>query len=301
MPENNGKFTLGQLLILIALVSILLAIMFPALQRNREASNQTTCKNNIRQIALASHNYESAHMELPAGFVENWQYAYLSTFNSITPFMEEGSTWPLIPDRAEDKQIYWFDEVDPNLPTPLREYEFFHCPSMPIPLEIHSPWAPSPVPAHARTDYAFCAGFWGNQPGDQPQAGAWAADFFTWEPQTMGGFVDGTSSTLLAGESIGDAEDNVRLNCHSYNSYFTGIHINDAYHPEYSWIDPYISAFLTSDGVRHTTRDQFSSPHPSGVNFAFCDGSVHCIPRTIDTKILAALATADQGDSIDDK
>ena len=305
MKRTRNAFTLVELLVVIAIIGILIGMLLPAVQQVREAARRTTCANNLRQIALAAHNYESAHMELPDGFVVNTgsgvhSYAYLSTLISIMPFMEENNLFQLIADRAEDEGTFWYDEIDPNFPTRMPKVESFHCPSMTVPQEIYSPWAPGPVPVQARTDYIFCAGFWGNNAGDLPLAGAWAADYFSADPQTMGGFVDGTSSTIMAGESVGQSADNVREHCYSYNSYFAGLHINDAFHSEFGWFDPYINAFQTSDGVRRTTRQQFTSTHPAVVIFSFCDGSVHNLNRTIDVAVLAALSTASNGEVIND-
>ena len=298
MQEDRFTFSLQQLMIVLLLLGIVASIGSMSLQQYREKSCLIRCENNLRQIILAAHNYESAHMEFPSGLVVTGQYAYLSTFLSIEPFSDEGGFPWEIASRALDQGVFWYDEVDANSPHPLRKLEWLHCPSMPEPKSIHSPWAPSPVPTHTRADYAICAGYWGNSPGDQPLAGAWAKDYFTAVPQTMGGFTDGTSTTIYAGESLGETADNVRLNCHSYNSYFDGLHINDAYHSDFGWFDIYIHPFKTNDGVVRTTRHQFSSSHPSGVVFAYCDGSVNKLSRRIDLEILAALSTAAENDKV---
>ena len=300
MKRTRTAFTLIELLVVIAIIGILIGMLLPAVQQVREAARRTTCANNLRQIALASHNYESAHMEMPDGFVSTAQYGYGSSFISVMPFMEENNLFDLMADRAEDSGVYWWDSIDPNSPTRLPKVDSFHCPSMTVPQSISNPWAPTPVPVQARVDYAFCAGFWGNNAGDFPIAGAWASNYFSWEPQTMGGFVDGTSSTIFAGESVGESEDKVRIRCNGYNSFFRGLHINDAFHSEFGWFDAYINPFRTSDGVRRTTMQQFSSTHPAVVIFAFADGSVHNLSRTIDVAVLAGLSTASNGETIDD-
>ncbi|QEG20221.1 DUF1559 domain-containing protein [Mariniblastus fucicola] len=70
MRRNHPKirgFTLVELLVVIAIIGILIGMLLPAVQQVREAARRTECANKLRQITLACHNYESAHMGFPAG------------------------------------------------------------------------------------------------------------------------------------------------------------------------------------------------------------------------------------------
>ncbi len=77
LSKQRG-FTLVELLVVIAIIGILIGMLLPAVQQVREAARRTQCLNNVRQMALASLNYESAHMEFPTAGTQldgHWQNA----------------------------------------------------------------------------------------------------------------------------------------------------------------------------------------------------------------------------------
>ena len=98
LKRCRSGFTLVELLVVIAIIGILVALLLPAIQAAREAARRASCVNNMKQVCLATVNFENANRNLPAGsfFADNdfeggQRLREFSMFLMILPFLEEGN------------------------------------------------------------------------------------------------------------------------------------------------------------------------------------------------------------------
>ena len=139
-PLKRRGFTLIELLVVIAIITILMALLLPSVQSARESARRTQCKNNLKQIALALHNYESVHSVFPG--LGSQTSDTFAVHAQILPFLEQANLEELI-DFSEPVTDPTF--TGPSFRAPLNpvhkvaaDTAFFTylCPTDPVP--VHS-------------------------------------------------------------------------------------------------------------------------------------------------------------------
>ena len=101
--KRRSAFTLIALLVVIAIIGVLLALLLPAVQMAREAARRTQCRNNLKQIGLALHNYHSSLKTFPMGALRDfvnfptgsgsWRSQQTGWLTYILPYMEQAGIY----------------------------------------------------------------------------------------------------------------------------------------------------------------------------------------------------------------
>jgi len=303
-PYGRPAFTLVELLVVIAIISILIAMLLPAVQAAREAARRMQCSNNFKQIGLALHNYHSSFGTFPPGYIyietpawdrtnqneEQWGWAvFLFPFMEQRPLHDEMGVnrWKLHQMLAGGDLL---QKQSPQTRLPL-----FRCPSDTTPRLLPHDW-PSPGEPSAR-DWrdgvgAQASGISDYRPATSNYMGS--AGFFArgWGFQNNGvlfgassvgfqGINDGTANVFVAGERDKRCRAGAWVGVKTAREGSTGRH-------GVSNVLGYVAHKLNATAEDGNTMGRscwrgFSSSHPGGANFLFCDGSARFIPEGIES------------------
>ncbi|WP_439622419.1 DUF1559 family PulG-like putative transporter [Gemmata sp.] len=226
-------FTLIELLVVIAIIAVLIGLLLPAVQKVREAAARMTCQNNLKQMGLGCHNYESANMVFPSiGQCDSTgsgttQYSVHSTATLILPYIEQNSVYVMFNVTApltgtgstgyasmHPKSLgYAYDDSawPSGQEAAKTKIKTFICPSAPIAND-----ARDPVTGLGGFDYMFPTqtdvdNSSGVRNSALPSGGMNGKEqgFLTCDGRTVTGVTDGTSNTILCIEDASRAHPTV--------------------------------------------------------------------------------------------
>lgn len=206
--RSRSAFTLIELLVVIAIIAILIALLLPAVQQAREAARRTQCRNNLKQIGLALHNYHDAQSCFPPGQIRGWNGTVevgngASWGALILPFMDQAPlftrlnlSYGITQSRAPSQNGAVVASLS-AIPGTL-------CPSdteRPPTRSAHGSADPNYISRAPATSYFGTTGAfntWGDSTNQRLSGG-----FFTIDPgprSTIATITDGTSNTIAVGE-----------------------------------------------------------------------------------------------------
>ena len=306
-------FTLIELLVVIAIIAILIALLLPAVQQAREAARRTQCKNNMKQIGLALHNYHDIYSMFPPGYTAR----NVSRTDPVSAETGQGFAWSfaILPqiDQANLTGVIDtnLDAVDPaNLAiAQSTTLEAFLCPSDPAPQQFNVVDGAGNTITLPTSNYPGIYGY-----GSVTMSpGTGTGLFFRNSNIRFRDVTDGTSNTICVGE---------RKHKHDF---LPGVNPVDANSTWYAAIPGVVRpggmkgmmASMTEGpgsmilghvgqtmGMMHMHSNpnqtnhivHFSSHHEGGVQFLLVDGSVHMVTENIDYNTFRYLGERNDGE-----
>lgn len=338
MKQSVKGFTLVELLVVIAIIGILIGMLLPAVQQVREAARRTACMNNLRQIGIATHNYQSTFGHLPSAGTngQNWwdsQQMPASNFENaawtyqILPYVEQGNI-------TNFREASGFNNGDPTIAE--TNMEIYNCPTR------GERFGVTGFAVAALGDYASFVGSWSNLPpgytywsNTQTQGMMWDSipysgniesetvwtgsitkrahattstgdiEFIDYGTTSFKDVFDGTSNTLMFMEKA--------VSARNYSFVVTGPwdwwELMGQFYPG-DWATVRIAAVpIMGDGDPrdddNPTDDErppefgFGSPHPGVANAVLTDASTRSIRSTIDLTTFDFYGKREDGNDID--
>jgi prepilin-type N-terminal cleavage/methylation domain-containing protein len=309
-----NAFTLIELLVVIAIIGVLVGMLLPAVQSVREAARRAECANNLRQLGLALHGFESAFRVFPAsGWTQvgpgNPQGKYLGWRPLILPFVEQTSLRDLY-----DVSLNWWEGT--NLVTASVPVLLFQCPSTPNRGTVLSAIAKSPRPALtvsnplAPTDYEALMGVQPSNINPHLATPIYNSSnrFSAMHRNSTNRFrdiVDGTTNTIALVETSARPFVYRRRVLRTDLNNDQGICWADSEGPfslDGATRDGNVEgggpAVGATGGMNCRNDNEVFSFHPAGANFLFLGGQVTFLNESIDLTVLAAMSTRNAGEIV---
>jgi prepilin-type N-terminal cleavage/methylation domain-containing protein/prepilin-type processing-associated H-X9-DG protein len=315
-------FTLIELLVVIFIIAVLISLLLPAVQSAREAARRVQCVNNLKQIILALHNYESANGSFPPGYCYQ---AYAGDYSDaaghlvrVAPYMEQS---PIANAMNFSIPMYY----SANTTVCGTSLNILWCPSDGSILNLNHvypapyTWDGGPLPM-TYSSYAGCIGDWptfgfvsSTSDGDQASLSQTNGVIFSIgypqgnrvtiyggshpgqpgiPPVKIANVTDGLSNTMAYSEHAHGlfsqtADSNGIADLYCWNWWVSGNYGDTIFSTLFPMNPQKKMTTRYYEGGTFIQGDDMvtaaSSFHPGGANFAFCDGSVRFLKETIDS------------------
>ena len=300
MNKGSSKrgFTLVELLVVIAIIGVLVALLLPAIQAARESARKTSCRNNLRQLGVGMHNYETSFRRLPSGYSyskgNEGNALGFSWTTMLLPFIEESSKY-----QQFNFKLPIYDPIN----AAVRE---MHIQTLLCPTDDVSPSGFVEMGDERYAMACYVANF-GTPDLDEDQEQELSDTGRPWGPfyrnsrTKLKEITDGLSHTLMVGE---------RQNGPFRTAGSHGVH----FEYETTWAGAvrdigdntddhgHMVLFQVGHTPNHADSDDrdVSASHSGEAQFLLCDGSVHSIPESIDETVYFALGTMNGDELVKD-
>ncbi len=338
MKNNRSAFTLVELLVVIAIIGVMVGLLLPAVQAAREAARRMSCGNNLKQIGLATHNYESAYRQMPPSRIEIGTAGAANAHHAgwqlmVLPFMEQTALF-----EQYNKNRSWYDQV--NGPAIITKVPGFVCPSapegrsMPSAMRLTARNLSWGSPVLGSSDYAAINNIrksaWTVSGGTMPAPDAREKPGALF-PSTPGRgikfaeILDGLSNTIMIVEDAGRPEVWINGKLTANPNGTSGDGILGTLHVEEGWGWADLQDSFSLDGANQqgianktnkttfvvtqngscmincTNDGEIYSFHSGGAHSLRCDGSVQFLSAQMDGLLLVNLCTKNQREVIVEK
>ncbi|QDT55206.1 Type II secretion system protein G precursor [Caulifigura coniformis] len=297
---RKSGFTLIELLVVIAIIAILIALLLPAVQQAREAARRTQCKNNLKQLGLAMHNYHDTHRVFPYGVLNVGTFHLRDTWmQQVLPMIEQGPLY----NKYQTSIVQWVMDT----PADIKDMPLagFQCPSDPS----------SPAKGASGGLRSGGDGFQGNYVVCHGKTQNYNADnggmFNNNSRHRMESMKDGSSNTIFASEVMIRGSANTNSGWGEGGGYWGGgegggYGFTTAEPPNSSITDQvytcksttWPSAPCQSMSAYTTQRVLARSYHTGGVHALMGDGGVRFVSSNIDRLTWQNLGTRSGGETI---
>lgn len=280
MLRQNSKsrtpsgFTLIELLVVIAIIAVLIGLLLPAVQQAREAARRSQCRNHLKQMGLAVHNYHDTVQQFPyGGLAANHANGWVM----ILPYLDQANVYNMFNFSADVGGSDTANQAAKVVPIPT-----YFCPSHTRLRQV--------VPVSGSGGSAYYGGARGDYSMNCGTTNCYSTAVADWSGITniqssikMRDVTDGTSNTFLIGEKWTDPtlasnvspaapDSNVSDNAYwQWGNYGCRLVKNP------------MNVNLATIGITYgDTSANFGSQHVGGCHFVLCDGSVRFISQNID-------------------